>query len=141
MLAENKTFEFGYIIVSEQEIIDFAKRYDPLDFHIDKEVAKKSIFKGLVTSGPHIFHLFYKNKWLPLFRDTVLCGLELNQWKLLKPIYAGMKIFGKVTIINVKANTEKQHAVVKWRFDFTNEHNEPFQTLEMTVLHKYICVM
>jgi len=130
----NKTFDFEFIAVSEQEIIDFATVYDPLDFHINKEAGEKSMFRGLVTSGPHLFHLFYTRKWVPLFKNTVMAGMEVS-WKFLKPIYANMKVFCKVTIIELKPNPEKQYAAVTWHFEFSNEQGEFFQTIDMTVLH------
>jgi acyl dehydratase len=37
--------------VTEEEIIDFARRYDPQPFHLDHEAAKASHFGGLVASG------------------------------------------------------------------------------------------
>ena len=43
----NKEFDFDHIILSEQDIIDFAKNHDPLDYHTDKEVAEKSFFPQL----------------------------------------------------------------------------------------------
>jgi acyl dehydratase len=134
-LTINKTFDFGKISVSEQEIIAFAEFFDPLDFHTNKETAEKSIFKGLVTSGPHIFNVFYKTKWVPAFKNSVLAGLEMNNWKFLKPIYANMVIACKVTIADIKQNNEKQRAAIKWHFDFTNDNGEFVQTLDMTVLH------
>ena len=131
----NKVFDFGYLTVTEQEIIDFALLFDPLDFHTNKEVAEKSIFKGLITSGPHLFNNFYKTKWVPLFKNTVIAGLEVNNWKFIKPIYADMKVFCKVTITEMKENTEREVVAVKWHFDFTNEKQELIQTLDMTVMH------
>ncbi|MGP6140518.1 MaoC family dehydratase [Jeotgalibaca sp. A127] len=37
--------------VTEEEIITFAKQYDPQHFHLDAEKAKDSFFKGLASSG------------------------------------------------------------------------------------------
>ncbi len=39
--------------VTKEEIIDFARKYDPQSFHIDEEAAKKSIYGGLIASGWH----------------------------------------------------------------------------------------
>ncbi|OFY86024.1 MAG: hypothetical protein A3F72_21510 [Bacteroidetes bacterium RIFCSPLOWO2_12_FULL_35_15] len=130
----NKVLDFGYLIVSEQEIIDFAKRYDPLDFHTNKEIAEKSMFRGLIASGPHLFHILYVTKWLPLFKDSVLGGLEVN-FKFLSPIYANMKVFCNATITDLKPNYEKKYATVKWHYDFTNEKGDFLQIIEVTMLH------
>ncbi len=39
------------IRVDKDEIIAFAKKYDPQFFHLDEEAARSSIFGGLVASG------------------------------------------------------------------------------------------
>lgn len=44
---------FGRYEVTEQEVIDFATRYDPQPYHVDREAAKDSIFGGLCASGWH----------------------------------------------------------------------------------------
>jgi len=45
--------EFGAYEVSEQEIIEFAQKYDPQFFHLDPVAAKESLFGGLCASGWH----------------------------------------------------------------------------------------
>ena len=41
----------GHRTVTEIEIVEFAKRYDPQWFHTDPERAKNSRWKGLISSG------------------------------------------------------------------------------------------
>jgi len=43
----------GCVRVEKDEIIAFAKRYDPQPFHLDEEAGRKSIFGRLVASGWH----------------------------------------------------------------------------------------
>ena len=45
--------EFGAYEVTEEEILEFANRYDPQYFHVDAEAAKESWFGGLIASGWH----------------------------------------------------------------------------------------
>ena len=40
-------------VVSEEEIKEFAGKYDPQDFHLDDSLAKDSLFGGLAASGWH----------------------------------------------------------------------------------------
>lgn len=44
---------FGRYEVSEEEVIDFGRKYDAQPFHIDPEAAKQSHFGGLIASGWH----------------------------------------------------------------------------------------
>ena len=47
----------GSIRVTREEIVEFAKRYDPQPFHIDEEAAQASIYGGLTGSSTHTFAL------------------------------------------------------------------------------------
>src|SRR6266550_6961479 len=48
----------GAYLVSKDEIIQFAKQYDPRPFHIDEEAAARSVFAGLSASAAHTFAIF-----------------------------------------------------------------------------------
>jgi acyl dehydratase len=135
-ISEQLNIDFGQISLSTEEIIDFAERYDPLEFHTNLDIANKSMFKGLIASGPHIFNVFYRTKWIPLFGHTVLAGMEMNHWKFLKPIYADQLIQCLVTVKSHTINKEKGTAIVKWQYEFKNTIGENCQTVDLTILHK-----
>lgn len=44
-------FEYGAYEMSQAHIIEFAKQYDPQDFHTDPEAAKATPYGGLIASG------------------------------------------------------------------------------------------
>jgi acyl dehydratase len=136
IFVPGKKYDLGTLSLTEEEIIAFAKAFDPLDFHIDKEAAKKSYFKDIIASGPHIFNLVHRTKWIPLFGKTVVCGLEVSHWKFLKPVYAGMNIHSTATVVESKSTSDPGMATVKWFYEFTNDKGEAVQTLDMTILHK-----
>src|ERR1043166_7350126 len=43
--------DLGTISISESDIVEFARRYDPQAFHIDAEAARRTQFGGLIASG------------------------------------------------------------------------------------------
>lgn len=135
-LEESKEYDLGIVTLSEQEIIDFATAFDPLDFHTDSEAGKKSIFKSIIASGPHIFTLVHRTQWIPRFGHTVIAGMEVTNWKFLKPVYPGRPIHSKVIVKKINANPQKRHAAITWQYEFMDDKQEPVQTLEMTVLHR-----
>lgn len=51
--AAGQAFEAGPIDVTEAEIIAFAQKFDPQDFHLDAARAKDTAFGELVASGWH----------------------------------------------------------------------------------------
>jgi len=132
----NKGIDLGTVTLSEQEIIDYALANDPLEFHTNKKAAEQSIFKGLVASGSQLFNILHKRGWIPMFGHTVLCGLEVNHWKFLRPTYVNQQITGVVIPIFIKENPEKHTIVVTWKYEFRDEQKELVQTMEVTVMHK-----
>lgn len=134
-ISVGKKFDFGTIVLSEQEIIDFAKVFDPLDFHTDVEIAKKSIFKGLIASGPHIFNYVYKKEWIPRFGKTVICGTGISYWKFIKPVYPGQKIHSELTVVSMTPNLLIGGTTITWLLEFKNEEGAMVQVLQMEIMH------
>lgn len=48
-----ETFEFSSQTLTQEEIVEFAKQFDPQPFHIDEQQAQDSVFGGLIASGWH----------------------------------------------------------------------------------------
>ena len=46
-------FKSEAVMVSKDDIIRFAREYDPQPFHLDDEAAKKTVLGGLAASGWH----------------------------------------------------------------------------------------
>jgi acyl dehydratase len=44
---------FGHYEVTREEIVEYARQFDPQPFHIDEEAARASMFGGLIASGWH----------------------------------------------------------------------------------------
>lgn len=135
-LKKGTTFELGTNSFSEEEIITYAKKWDPLPFHTSVEAGNESMFRGVIASGPQIFHEVHKSQWLPRFGHSVLCGLGVNNWKFKQPVYPDKLIKSQITILDIQENKERQRAVIVWYYEFLDPHLEPYQSLEMTVLHK-----
>jgi len=46
-----QTFYAGPVTITAEEVVAFARRYDPQPFHTDADAAADSFFKGLASSG------------------------------------------------------------------------------------------
>jgi acyl dehydratase len=77
-----ETRKAGPYFVSKDEIIQFARQYDPRPFHIDEEAAARSVFAGLSASAAHTFAIFISltNKVQPPLR--ALAGLGYDELRL-----------------------------------------------------------
>jgi acyl dehydratase len=60
-------FDLGTITADRDEMIAFARRFDPQPFHLDEEAGRNSLFGGLCASGWYTACL-----WMRAFYDAVL---------------------------------------------------------------------
>ena len=85
------TFEFGKVHVTEDEILEFAKKYDPQPFHVDKAEAENSIYGGLIASGWHTIsmcmRLIVENMLIPDSGCLGSPGAENVTWS--QPVRSG----------------------------------------------------
>ena len=56
-LPVGRSFECGPYSVTKEEIVEFAREYDPQLHHIDEEAAKTSMLGGLAASGWHVVRM------------------------------------------------------------------------------------
>src|SRR5271157_2818015 len=90
---------FGSVLVEEQEILDFAKRYDPQVFHTNPEAAKKTSFGGLVASGWHTVALAMRlivDHRLSRVPNLGSPGVDELRW--LKPVRPGDVLSVRLTV-------------------------------------------
>lgn len=94
--------------VSEDDIITFAKQFDPQYFHTDPVAAAGSIYKGLIASGAHTiavsFRLYIQN-YLPGKASFGSPGIDDVRW--LKPLRPGDTLRVRITVQEAKASQSK----------------------------------
>ena len=69
--------------VSKDDILSFARQFDPQPFHLDEQAARDSIFKGLAASGWHTAALTMRLVTESEFRSatgTTGLGVDLLRW-------------------------------------------------------------
>ena len=67
-------YDLGTTSATQEEIIAFARQFDPQPFHVDPERAKESAFGSLVASGWHTVSLFMRLLVDNMLNDTVSMG-------------------------------------------------------------------
>jgi acyl dehydratase len=96
-------FELGEHEMTEEEILAFARVYDPQAFHIDKEAAKKTMYGSLIASGWQTGSIY-----MGMMVRGVLAGSSsqgsggIDELRWLKPVRAGDVLRGRMTIIGKK---------------------------------------
>jgi len=130
--AEGQTLELGTISLTEQEIIEFASKYDPQPMHVDPEAARKSIYGGLIASGWHTVA-----RYMRLVVDNVLNGTDslgspgVDQLRWLKPVRPGDTLTARFHILEARAsNSRPDRGIVRSRGELVNQTGDVVMTCE-----------
>lgn len=123
--------ELGTIAVEEQEVLDFARRFDPQPIHIDPDYAATGPFKGLIASGWHTAGLMmrlYAEHYLSPASSLASPGLDELRW--LRPVRPGDVLSVRVTIEDSRPSTSKpDRGVVRSTIEVFNQLEEPVMTM------------
>ena len=129
---EGDVHRFGTIAVEADEIIAFAKRFDPQVFHTDPEAAKQTPFGGLIASGWHTAGLMmrlYVEHYLTNVASLASPGLDELRW--LKPVRPGDILSVRVTVLKAMPSISKpDRGAVTSFVEVFNQADESVMTLK-----------
>ena len=100
--------EIGKVSLSEVEMIEFASRYDPQDFHIDPEKAAAGPFNGIIASGWHTAAVVMRqlvDQYLDSASSLGSPGLDELRW--LAPVRPGDVLTVRVKVLNARRSNSK----------------------------------
>jgi acyl dehydratase len=126
-----QVYELGTVTVSEAEIIDFARQFDPQYFHIDPEKAKSSRFGGIIASGWHTIGVtmrLYVDHFLSHVASLASPGIDEIRWP--NPVRPGDILKVRVSVLEARPSGSKpDRGVVRAKIEAINQRNE--QVLSM----------
>jgi acyl dehydratase len=125
--------EFGPIAVEHDEVVSFGKRFVPLAYHTDPELAKKSIYGGLIASGWHTAGLMmrlYTDNYLSKVANLGSPGVDELRWD--KPVYPGDDLSIRVTILETRRSQSKpDRGILRSFVEVLNQKREVVMSLKM----------
>ncbi|HXV30903.1 MAG TPA: MaoC family dehydratase [Sinorhizobium sp.] len=147
LYAAGRRVVIGSLTFAADDIIRFARDFDPQPFHIDEEEARRSLFGGLCASGWHTSAGWMKcfvRFWQDENRRLAAEGLRapnlgpspgFRGLKWLKPVYAGDTITYAVTLLEARALASRPG----WRINTIlcegeNQHGEGVISFESKVI-------
>ncbi|HEX6958247.1 MAG TPA: MaoC family dehydratase [Ferrovibrio sp.] len=130
--------EFPPRKVSEDEIIAFAREYDPQPFHLDKEAAKRSLFGGLCASGWHTAGIMMRLLVDNMIGSAASMGSPgVDQLRWVKPVRPDDTLFLKGEIIAVKPSQSKpDRGVITTRYEMRNQNGEIVLTMQAKGMYR-----
>lgn len=100
---------FGHYDVTREEVLDFARKFDPQPFHLSDEAAAKTHFGRIAASGWHTAAMTMSvivSAWGDEPSATLGSpGVDELRW--LKPVYPGDRITVRGTIIDKTPSRSK----------------------------------
>jgi acyl dehydratase len=135
-LTAGRIIHLGPASLTEQEIVDFARDYDPQWFHIDVDRAAASSWQGLIASGWQTCGVAMR-----LVCDGILAGSDsfgspgLAYLKWDNPVRAGDALRLIVEVLDQRtAKSRPTLGIVRWRWVLANQRAETVLDLEVTSL-------
>jgi acyl dehydratase len=126
------TFEYGEISLSADEIIEFAKRFDPQPIHINPEAAARGPFAGLIASGWHTAGVMMRllaDHYISHVAGMASPGVDEIRW--LKPVRPGDTLSIRVTVLETKRSRSKpDRGTVLSLVEVMNQNREVVMTLK-----------
>jgi len=129
---EGSVHDCGSIVVDADQIVAFAKQFDPQDFHANPEAAQRTPFGGLIASGWHTAGLMtrlYIENYLSHVASLASPGIDELRW--LKPVRPGDRLSVRATVLKATPSKSKpDRGAVTSFVEVYNQHNETVMTLK-----------
>jgi acyl dehydratase len=123
---QGAVFPVGSVQLSEAEILEFGRRYDPQVFHVDPEAARASIYGGLIASGWHTIAVTMRLLVDHVFNQAVSMGSPgVDEIRWHRPIRPGDILSPRLTVIETRVSRSKpDRGVLRFRVDVDNQDGE-----------------
>ena len=134
-LKAGDRFKSGTYKVTEEQIVSFAREFDPQPFHLDPAVACQTMFKGLIASGWHTAAITMR-----LFVQTLnfaegAIGLGVDELRWPNAVRPGDVLQVETEIVDLRESRSKpSHGIVRIRNVTTNQRGEVVQTMFASAL-------
>ena len=123
---EGLVIPLGTYHLSKEEVIAFAREWDPQPFHLDVAAAERSVLGGLAASGWQSSAILirlsvegYAN------RSAAMASNSMEECKWLRPVYAGETLTGRVTVLSRRVSSKRpEMGILKMKFELMNVDGE-----------------
>jgi acyl dehydratase len=124
------TFAGGSLDVSQDEIIAYARRFDPQPFHTDPETAKKTLFGELVASGWHTASMtmsLFATSDIRIVNGVIGGGVEQLSWP--RPVRPGDRLTVRSEILETRPSRSKpDRGMIRVKVETLNQNGEVVQS-------------
>ncbi len=124
--------ELGSVTVDAEEIVRFARRYDPQPMHTDPTAAAAGPFGGLIASGWQTVGLMMRlvvEQYLSPASSLASPGVDELRW--LRPVRPGDILSVRLTVLEAtRSRSKPDRGVVRALVEVRNQHGEAVMSLK-----------
>ena len=123
-------FRSNPLKVTEEQVIKFARKFDPQMFHLNRKSARRTIFKGLIASGWHTSAMSMR-----LFVETVnfaqgAVGLGVDKLRWPNVVRPGDLLTVETKVLRLRRSRSRPgFGIVRFRNVTTNQRGEIVQRM------------
>jgi len=123
---EGLVIPLGSYHLSKEEVIAFAREWDPQPFHVDEDAAERSVLGGLAASGWQANAILirlsvdgYAN------RSAAMASNSMEECRWLRPVFAGETLTGRATVLSRRISAKRpEMGILKMKFELLNVQGE-----------------
>jgi acyl dehydratase len=130
-LTPGREFEVGSMTLSEQDILDFARQWDPLRIHTDIAYAKAGPFGQVIASGLHTLCVFQRMMVDAFGYDIAHKAGHKLELKFRRPVLAGTTWSARCRIEDITLRPERGDAWMTMHSDVLDQDGHVVLELEM----------
>jgi len=120
-----RKFDCGPYHVTREEIVEYAREFDPQPHHLDEEAAKKSILGGLAASGWHTCAMtmrMFADMMMPIAAARGGVGSPEGRW--MKPVRPGDVLRAEAEVIEARPSASKPFGTVTFACKVFNKREQ-----------------
>ncbi len=115
----------GEYTVSKEEVIEFAKKWDPQPYHIDEAKAKGTIHGGVIASATHTLAISFLLRHQIESDIADIAGLELDEMVFPNPVRPGDRLSVAIEYVERRESRKKpDRGIVTRVIDVRNQKGE-----------------
>lgn len=122
-LHPDQRIALGQYTLTEEEMLAFARQWDPIFIHTDPEAARATPLGGVVASGLHTMAVYQRLAVEALWSD-VAGGIGRSfEIQFRRPVRPGTTLSGQLTVRSVEPRSAGQDADVVIDAELTDEQD------------------
>jgi acyl dehydratase len=121
-----EVLELGRHTITRDEIVAFARQFDPQAFHVDEEAARATVFGGLIASGWHTGSLMMRLFYDGVIGETASLGSPgIDEMRWIKPVRPGDTLALRMTVTEcLPSRSKPDRGIVRSLLELRNQHGE-----------------